>query len=538
MKLSGLFSAAAPVALLALSCPCAEAQTITPLAGFSNPVGVVVDSSGNVFVADFGGGAVKEIVAPAYTSVKTIAALTSPVGLALDSSSNLYVAAQSQTSITEYLASGGYTSTQSLGSGFNGPTGIAVDAKGNVYVADQGNNQVKKIPAGNGAPAVLGSGFNLPGGVAVDSAGNVFVADTGNSAIKEIQTNGTVTTLGSGFNGPTGVALDASGNLYVADAGNNGIKELLAAGGYTTILPIGIGFNNPQGAPGFNNPQGVAVDSHGNVFIGDSGNAVVEEAAVSTPLVASVLPGSRSVQLGNPATVLATMINSGSATLSNCGITLPVTAPAGISLSFQTTSPNTNALTGSPNTTVAIPGNNGLQTFLITFGSTQAFSVPQMPIAFLCAGSTAVQEASIVPGVDTVDLTMSTAPTADVIALAATPSQNGVLQVPVGGANAFAVATSNVGAGAALTASVDTGAASLPLLVELCQSNPANGQCLSPAAASVSLTDAAGATPTFSIFASAGGAIPFSPATNRIFVRFKDSSGGLHGSTSVAVQTK
>jgi streptogramin lyase len=538
MKLSGLFTAAAPAMLLSFATPCAQGQTITPLASFSNPVGVVADSSGDIFVADFGSGVVKEIVAPGYTTLKTIATLTRPVGVALDAAGNLYVAVQSQTSITEFLAASGYSSSQSLGSGFNGPTGVAVDSGGNVYVADQANNQVKKIPAGNGAPLVLGSGFSLPGGVAVDQTGNVYVADTGNNAIKKILTNGTVQPLGSGFSGPTGVALDASGNLYVADAGNNGIKELLAAGGYTTILPVGIGFNNAQGAPGFKNPQGVAVDSHGNVFIGDSGNGVVEEATVSTPLVASVLPGSRSVQLGSPATVLATMINSGSAALSNCGITLPVTAPAGISLSFQTTNPSTNALTGSPNATVAIPGNNGLQTFLITLGSSQAFSVPQMPIAFLCVGSTAVQEASIVPGVDTVDLTMSTTPIADVIALAATPSLNGVLQVPVGGANAFAVATSNVGAGATLTASVDTGTASLPLTVELCQSNPSNGQCLSSPAASVSLTDAAGATPTFSVFASAASAIPFSPATNRIFVRFKDSSGGLHGSTSVAVQTK
>ena len=538
MKLSGLFATVAPAALLALASSFAQAQTITPLAGFSNPVGVVVDTSGNVFVADFGGGAVREIVAPAYTSVKTIASLTSPVGLTLDSSGNLYVAAQSQTSITEYLASGGYSSTQSLGSGFNGPTGVAVDKAGNVYVADQGNNQVKKIPAGNGASVVLGSGFKLPGGVAVDSAGNVFVADTGNSAIKEIQTNGTVTTLGSGFNGPTGVALDASGNLYVADAGNNGIKELPAAGGYTTILPIGIGFNNPQGAPGFNNPQGVAVDSHGNVFIGDSGNAVVEEAAVSTPVVASVLPGSRSVQLGSPATIFATMINSGTTALSNCGVVLPVTAPAGLGYSFQTTNPSTNALTGSPNTPVALAANGGLQTFLISFTGSQAFSAPGMAIAFLCAGSTAVQEATIVPGVDTVDLSMSSTPVADVIALSATPTSNGILQIPVNGAGAFAVATSDVGAAGQLTASVDTGGASLPLSVELCQSNPSTGQCQGSAASSVSVNFASGSAPTFSVFASANGTIPFSPAANRIFVRFKDSSGGLHGSTSVAVQTK
>ncbi len=48
----------------------------------------------------------------------------------------------------------------------------------------------------------------------------------------------------------------------------------------------------------------------------------------------------------------------------------------------------------------------------------------------------------------------------------------------------------------------------------------------------------AGATPTFSVFLQASGAIPFAPATSRVFVRFKDAGGGLHGSTSVAIETQ
>jgi hypothetical protein len=53
----------------------------------------------------------------------------------------------------------------------------------------------------------------------------------------------------------------------------------------------------------------------------------------------------------------------------------------------------------------------------------------------------------------------------------------------------------------------------------------------------VSVNFAAGATPTFAIFATASSAIPFAPGSSRVFVRFKDSSGTSHGSTSVAVET-
>ncbi len=45
-------------------------------------------------------------------------------------------------------------------------------------------------------------------------------------------------------------------------------------------------------------------------------------------------------------------------------------------------------------------------------------------------------------------------------------------------------------------------------------------------------------TPTFGIFATATGDVPFDPAKNRIFVQFKDGGGAVRGGTSVAVQTQ
>ncbi|MEI9985061.1 MAG: hypothetical protein WDN69_18830 [Aliidongia sp.] len=154
MKFTGLFAksaalAAVPAALLALMAPSAQAQTIIGIGGnsFNQPVGVAVDSSGNVFVADYQGGVVREIVAPAYTTVKTVGgAIAGPVSVALDSSGNLYVAALGGTNIIEFTVASGYTTKKTIGSGFNGTTGVAVDASGNVFVVDHGNNQVKEVP--------------------------------------------------------------------------------------------------------------------------------------------------------------------------------------------------------------------------------------------------------------------------------------------------------------------------------------------------------------------------------------------------------
>ena len=47
-----------------------------------------------------------------------------------------------------------------------------------------------------------------------------------------------------------------------------------------------------------------------------------------------------------------------------------------------------------------------------------------------------------------------------------------------------------------------------------------------------------GQTPTFGIFVTGTGTVPFDPASNRIFVRFKDGAGVTRGATSVAVRTQ
>jgi hypothetical protein len=96
----------------------------------------------------------------------------------------------------------------------------------------------------------------------------------------------------------------------------------------------------------------------------------------------------------------------------------------------------------------------------------------------------------------------------------------------------------NVGAGGSITASADTGSATLPVNIFLCQTDPVNGQCISAVGPSVTTTINAGATPTFGIFVQGNGTVPFDPAGNRIFVRFKDSGGVTRGSTSVAVRTQ
>jgi subtilase family serine protease len=252
------------------------------------------------------------------------------------------------------------------------------------------------------------------------------------------------------------------------------------------------------------------------------------------PLVAAILPESRSAVVGNPVTAFATIINTGASTASACSI-----APVGnlpIDFLYQTTNPATNVLTGTANTPVDIAGNNGAQSFLIAVTPSAAFNPTQLPFTFGCGGVAAAPSET---GLNTLLVSASTSPVPDIVALVATASNDGILHIPgASGSNAFAVATVNLGSASPITVSINTGGATLPLTLTLCQTDPSSSQCTSAIGATVTTTIAANATPTFAVFGTASGAIPFNPANSRIFVQFSDSTGAVRGETSVAVETQ
>jgi DNA-binding beta-propeller fold protein YncE len=295
------------VALFGLSPLAARAQvyfagTTAPVtlgSGFNQPAGVSVDAAGDVFVADYGNSAVKEIVAvngsiPATNPTINLlgSGFSHPYGVAVDAAGDVFVADTFNNAVKEMVAVNGSIPANPtinvLGSGFSSPTGVAVDAQGDVFVADYGNSAVKEmvavdgsIPATNPTINLLGSRFSAPLGVAVDAAGDVFVADTFHNEVKEIlavkgsipATNPTINTLGSGFNEPYGVAADAAGDVFVADTFHNEVKEMVAVNG---SIPATNPTINVLGS-GFSIPIGVAVDAHGDVFVGDGNNNAVKE---------------------------------------------------------------------------------------------------------------------------------------------------------------------------------------------------------------------------------------------------------------------
>jgi hypothetical protein len=202
---------------------------------------------------------------------------------------------------------------------------------------------------------------------------------------------------------------------------------------------------------------------------------------------------------------------------------------------YQTTDPATNQVTGAPNTPVNIAA-GAAQSYVFALSPSAPVAPVDVQLNFGCANT---NPTSIISGLNTLLFSASDTPVPDIVALAATPTNDGIVNIPgAGGTGVFSVATVNVGVQGVISASADTGATSLPLTVSLCETNSATGQCISGIGSTVTTTINANATPTFGIFVQGSGNVPFDPAANRIFVRFKDSGAVTRGSTGVAVRTQ
>ena len=249
-----------------------------------------------------------------------------------------------------------------------------------------------------------------------------------------------------------------------------------------------------------------------------------------TTLLSAVLPA----QVNGTVTAFATIINTGSTTGTSCFIAPTLTLPG--TFAYQTRDQKTNAVTGIANTPVDIPGNNGSQSFVIAF--TPSAAIPPLDVAFNFACSN-TSPAPIQTGLTAVLFSASTTAIPDVIALGATIQNDGIMYANgAGNSDVFAIATDNLGSSDTITVATNIGSATLPLSIMLCQTSMTTGARMQTPLATVTTTIAKNATPTFGIFASASGAIPFDPASSRIFVTFTDSTKAVRGETSVAVETQ
>jgi len=460
--------------------------------------------------------------------------------------SELFVSNIGNSTITVYdrTASGNTPPLRTLGgaaTGLNEPASVVLDlVHDELFVVNElppGSPSItvySRTASSNTAPLrTLSLPPMEPVGLALDPVNDeLFVSNQlGNSvAVYSRTASGAAAPLRTLMTGattgrdPGGLAVDPADNELFVSAGccllsNNAITvySRTASG---TAAPLRI-LNGP--ATGLNaNDLGIAV--------ADATSPPPQ--CTATSLVSAVLPSSRSVQVSATATVFATVLDAGPSDA--CGATIRLASPIFSSFTSNQTDCATNAVIGADNAAVDIAAGSSA-CFVLSLTPTAAFLPTE--VAFAVSASNAPAVATLV-GINTLLFSASTSPVPDIVALAATLTNDGIVHVPgPAGAAPFAVASVNVGASALITVSTTTGGAPVPLSIFLCQTN-AGGACMAAPATSVAVQINAGDQPTFGIFVNASGTIPLDPANSRVFVVFTDGAGTVRGRTSVAVETQ
>ncbi len=313
-------------------------------AAINAPSGITVTSGGVMYFCDQANNRVRKVSTGGIISTvagngtpgaagdggqATAANLDNPMGVAVDGSGNVYIADYNNAKVRKVSTSGiittltgngspGYSAdgTTAAAAAISKPTGIAVDGSGNVYIAEQNNHIIRKISttgyistvAGNRSASFSGDGgaataasISYPVGVCFDASGNMIIVDNGNGRIRKVSTAGIISTIAgngsSGFSGDGGAAtaasfnnmssaaFDASGNLLISDQNNYRIRKVTTSGTISTIAGTGSGGYTGDGGAAtactFYRPSGIAVYS-GNIYVTDLGNSAVRLIGTAT----------------------------------------------------------------------------------------------------------------------------------------------------------------------------------------------------------------------------------------------------------------
>ena len=223
---------------------------------FNAPSGLALAPDGNLIVADTGNNCIRRV--PIRGETSTIAGngkpgyadgegrkaqFNGPIGVALDASGNIYVAdsyndrirmitPRGQVSTVAGQGTPGYADGDRNTALFDTPSGIVVANDNSLIIADTGNDRLRRISPEGNVTTLAATDLSSPIGLAITHDNFLYVTELDRSRVVQIAPDGTTHVIADDarFNQPTGIAIDPNGRgpatLYVADSGNYIIRRL------------------------------------------------------------------------------------------------------------------------------------------------------------------------------------------------------------------------------------------------------------------------------------------------------------------------
>ena len=285
--------------------------------GLNTPGSLAIDSNGNIWIANYFGGAVSEFSptgVPAAANGFPAPGMEASFGIAVDAQNSVWVTNENGTSAAG-TAKGSVTHLSSTGQNLSGngytgggiyyPIAVSATSSGKIWIADYAGSAATLL-ASDGSAISGSTGFaaaalpftiavavdgsengwfafqggvarvtpanqvtsftccDEPAGIAIDPSGQVWVADYGASAVVELSSSGSI--LGQaanegGIDSPAGIAVDGNGNIWVSNYRGNSLSEIAASS--TSTLSPGTGFGLDAR---LDNPFGIGVDASGNLW--------------------------------------------------------------------------------------------------------------------------------------------------------------------------------------------------------------------------------------------------------------------------------
>lgn len=257
----------------------------------NNFSGIVVDSTGNVYIADPSNNTIDKIDS---NGMLTIFAgynpSYNPKCITVDPSNNIYIC-YGDYNVVKAFTYTNYTYLNAFNNLNKNVSSIIVDSSKNVYFSS--NNNIYKTNTNGSLTIVAGSSTGVSGitpfiindstnfntsGITIDSANNLYIINNYHKNILKIDSNLYVSTFANittnvGTITATSIAYDSiGGNVYYTDTISHKIYKRTNTGIVSNFAGSGVAGNTNGGAASarLNRPNGLAVDNLGNVYIADT----------------------------------------------------------------------------------------------------------------------------------------------------------------------------------------------------------------------------------------------------------------------------